>query len=365
MTTPTRKLKKNVHPRLVADDNGYADHKLAWFDSAGKILTGKVPALIQVGGQGLTTADGTRIGAYRVDEVEYTCSSAIDTPMNLRNADYPVSIPNRVLFNHALARFGLLGMPIKAAVSLPFRDYFSGDGQMNEELKAASAANFMQANVQVLGSPAQPEVQDVVVYAEALSAWFDWALEDDGSTSSGYEELVDLQGEMLVADIGGSTTDLASFKMTNEVAEGQMIIGHKKSGTEKVGVLDAKAKLEELVRKTMTENGVKGFSGHSSQIPNNLLETIMQKGKAHFAGKVWDFTVERELATRSVAEQITSYIKSTVGNVSAYYAILVVGGGAVVFRDALSKLLPSAIFMDEFANARGMLKFMRGQNSQE
>lgn len=365
MTTQSRKIKHSVRPRLVANDNGYADHKLAWFDSEGKILTGKVPALIQVGGQGLTTADGKRIGAYRVDDVEYTCSSAIDAPMNLRNADYPVSIANRVLFTHALARFGLLGMPIQAAVSLPFRDYFSGDGQINQNLRTASADNFMQRNVEVLGSEAQPEITNVVVYAEALSAWFDWALTDSGEMSDGYDELVDLQGEMLVADIGGSTTDLASFKMTNEVVEGQMIIGHKKSGTEKVGVLDAKAKLEELVRKTMTEAGVQGFSGHGSQIPNSLLETIMQKGKAHFAGKVWDFTVERELATRSVAEQITNYIKSTVGNVSAYYAILVVGGGAVVFREALSQLLPSAIFMDEFANARGMLKFMRGQASQE
>jgi len=362
MSATVKKMKSvSTMPRLVANDNGYADHKLAWLDSDGRIMTAKIPACIQAGGQGLASADGKRIGAYEVDGVEYTCSAGVTTPMRLRNSDYPTSIANRVLFNHALARTGLLGMPIKAAVTLPFRDYFREDGSINEGLKDACRTNFEAGGVNVLGCEAQPLVQSVGVYAEALSAWFDWAFEDDGSLSVGYQEMCDSNGQVLVVDIGGSTSDLASLQMVNETYEGEMVINHSKSGTEKVGVLDAKAKLEELIREAMEKEGVTGMAGHGESFPAHWLDRVLSTGKGALAGRQWDFTSERDSACRAVAERINSFIKTVVGNPAMYMAIIVVGGGAIVFQDYLKSTLPNAVFKDEFANARGVLKFMRSQ----
>lgn len=354
------KRSKSVMPRLVADDNGYADHKFAWLDTNGKIMTGKISTLIQVGGQGISTTDGRPVGSYLVDgDMEYTCSSAVSSPMQLRTADYPTSDANRVLFTHGLTRFSLLEMPVKAAVTLPFRDYFSSDGAADDKLKDACKANFERGNVHVVGSDAQPEIVSVDVYAEGLSALFDWAIDDDGQFTMGWNEMVDTNGEVLIVDIGGSTTDIVSLHMTNEPEEGDMIINHGKSGTERVGVLDARAALDELVRNTLSDEGVTGVSGHTGNLPSRIIERILATGTCTYAGKSWQFASERDSACRGVAQRINSYIKSIVSNPSAYMAILVVGGGSIVFKDWLDPILPNAIFMDEFANAKGVLKFMR------
>jgi hypothetical protein len=351
--TPTMKMM----PRLVADDNGYAAHKIAWLDQQGKIMVGKIPAQIQVGGSGFSTTTGSRVGAYKVDGIEYHCSAILNNPMSLRNADYPLSVANRVLFNHALAKFGLLGMPVRAAVTLPFRDYFNEDGTINDSLKNKVEDNFKAGGVEVLGSEAQPDVSSVRVCAEALSAWFDWAMDESGAMTQGYEELHELNGEMLVVDIGGSTTDLASLGLV----DGELLINHEKSGTERVGVLDALGKLEELVRGTMERDGVAGMSGHSSKLPQNMLEMILEKGSCNYAGRQWNFEMERDTACKAVAERIVSYIKSKTGNPGAYYGIQVVGGGAIVFRKWIEVMFVNAIFGDEFSNAKGALKFMRGE----
>lgn len=352
--------KTNVMPRLVADDNGYADHKFAWLDSEGRIMTAKIPSMIQVGGQGLSTTDGRRVGGYLVDdEIEYTCSIGVNEPMQLRTADYPVSVANRVLFTHGLARHGLLGMPVKAAVTLPFRDYFGSDGTINMKLRDQCKKNFETMNVRVMECEAQPQVISVQVYAEALSAWFDWAIQDDGQWSPGYNEMLDTNGEVLIVDIGGSTTDIVSLHMINEPREGDTSINHGKSGTERAGVLDARSKLEELVKEVLEKEGVQGLSGHTGVIPARILERILKTGECNYAGKQWDFRVERDTACRGVAQRISSYIRSVVANPSAYQAILVVGGGAIVFKEWLEPILPNAVFMDEFANAKGLLKFMR------
>lgn len=352
--------KKNaaspVMPRLVANDNGYAAHKIAWIDTSGKILTMKVPAVIQAGGEGLATAHGGQIGSYKAEGSVYHCSTHVSSPMNLRNGDYPVSVANRVLFNHGLAKFGLLGMPVKAAVTLPFSDYYMRNGSINEALKERTIANFRDGKVEVIGSDAQPQVTEVHCFAEALSAWFDWAMNDDGTMTPAYGTLEDSDGEMLVVDIGGSTTDLASIGMESK----SLLINHQKSGTAKVGVLDAISELNKLVTAAFVAEGVQGLSGHDNDLPHKLLESIMQKGTCFHFGRDWDFTPQRDQACKTVAERIVAFIQSKVGNHGGYFTILVVGGGAIVFRKWIEALFNNAQFGDEFSNARGALKFMRG-----
>ena len=56
---------------LVVDDNGYADHKLAWLDAEGKIQTLKIPTII--GTDRLSSNSGETVDRYRADGVDYTC----------------------------------------------------------------------------------------------------------------------------------------------------------------------------------------------------------------------------------------------------------------------------------------------------
>jgi len=343
--------------RLVADDNGYADHKLAWLDEGGNIMTLKVPSLIEPGVT-FGSAQGGREGAYAVEGQEFTCSSKVRKPLNLRTADYPFSVQNRVLFTHALARAGLLDTPVEVAVTLPFRDYFSEKGTINTELKEKSASNFIKNDVSLFDSAAKPLVKDVSVYAEALSAFFDWAMDDKGQLTQNYDELCDVEGEILIVDIGGSTTDLASIQISNEVSQGQMLINQAKSGTETIGVLDAKRKLEALMRQEMISEGMNMLEGHTGQLEENVIGRAFETGSVMYAQKRWDFSHARAQACQEVASRITRFINTKVGNPNAYFAILVVGGGAVVFRESLKQMFNNATFLDEFANAKGALKFL-------
>lgn len=348
--------KTVVTPRLIANDNGYAYHKLAWKDERNKICTGKIPTRIQVGGDHGTTT-GQSIGAYEVDGQVFQCLSSLQNPLELRNADYPVSVANRVLFVHALAKNGLLGLPVSGAVTLPFSDYFNPDGSINEVLRAKTEANFTEAKVTVCNSEVQPHILNIRACAEGMSAWFDWAMTDDGDMSPAYEEWVDAGGEMLVVDIGGSTTDLVTVGLEEE----QLLINHAKSGTEKVGVIDVLNKLQELVRARLAKEGEGGASGHAGRLSEQLINNILQKGECMYAGKKWDFRMEVDRACSGVAERITNYIKSRVGNPGLYHMILVVGGGSIVFRRQIEALYSNAVFGDEFSNARGALKFLSGQ----
>jgi plasmid segregation protein ParM len=351
--------KKQSLPLMVADDNGYADHKLAWFDENGDIMTLKVPAIIQLGGQGLSSGTGKQVGAYKYKEYDYHCSVGVTDPLKIRTPDYPTTIANRVLMVHSLTKAGKLGLPVELAVTLPFREMFNQDGTINTKLREATASNFVQNDVLVLGSEAQPNVVKSVVYAEALSAWFDWAIKADGSMADGYTDMVDMQGQMLVVDIGGSTTDLACV----QIIEDEMLILHQKSGTEKMGVLDAKAAFTELMRVSMEKDGLT-FAGNESVLPATFVNTLFEKGRGTWQSKNWDLTRERDQACRGIAERISSYIKSRAGDPNMFYAILVVGGGAIVFADMLKQLLPNAIFSDEFANARGALKVLRDKRNE-
>lgn len=342
--------------RIAANDNGYADHKVAWLTDKGEIMTGKVSAMIQVGGQGITDATGTRIGAYTCDGVEYSCGNNVSSPMSLRNADYPVSDANRVLNIHALTRHGLIGAPIMLAVTLPFRDFFNQNGTLNSELQQRTIQNFTTNNVTIVEGKAQPNIVGVKVYSEALSAWFDWAINDKNQMTPEYEELAQMQGEMLVVDIGGSTTDIASLGIQEDES---LVIDHNRSGTQRSGVLDARSRLAELVQKKLKESNIGGYGGHGDTISPAMIGRILITGKGFFASTEHVFEQEREQACRAVATGIVNFIKSKVGNPTNYYAIFVVGGGAIVFRKWIEEALPNALFGDEFSNAKGALKYMR------
>ncbi|ALN21962.1 MULTISPECIES: ParM/StbA family protein [Ectopseudomonas] len=353
--------KKTIVPRLVADDNGYADHKIAWFDSDRKILTLKVPSLIEVGStNSLSDAQGNAVGAYEVGGVRYTCDPTVRNPMNIRNSEYPTSLANRVLVNHALTRAGLLGMPARIAVTLPLRDYYNQDGSVNETLKAATINNFTQGEgktVTVIGSEAQPEILSVSAYCEALCGYFDWAMDEACNIR---DEAMNLQGEIAIVDIGGSTTDILAVQLSDN----RLIINNASSGTEKAGVLDAKNALDAKVREHMVKEGV-AVSGHDKSLPAWFVNLIMQKGEAKYLSKDWKLADIRDEACGEVAERITSYIRSKLGNLGNYQVIIVIGGGAIVFKQWLEQMLPGAEFMDEFANARGALKYMAAWGSFE
>lgn len=341
---------------LVANDNGYAAHKLAWLDESGVIKTGKITAAIETG-HTITSTTGAKIDAYTVGDSQYTCTDNSSDLISLRHANYPLSPENRVLFTHAVNAFDLADKSIKASVTLPYRDYYNENGTINTDFVQKVGSNFKQNNVVIEGLGSVLSVESVQVTPEAISAWFDWAMNDDGKMNDNYDEMNEVDGSVLIIDIGGSTTDIVSVNML----KGELIVRNEKSNSTKLGVLDVTDELHAAVKVVLHEAGVEGMEGHASGISKRTLDRILATGKARMNGKQYDFTKQRDSACANTAQAIINYIRNCVGSTAEYFSIVFVGGGSVVFKPWMQKMLPSAEFSDEFANARGALKFLISQ----
>lgn len=335
---------------LIANDNGYAAHKLAWYEG-GVIKTGKIDTAISMG-HGMTNTTGERINAYTLGDAKFTCSNDSAQLVSLRHADYPLAPENRVLFTHALHKFGLSDKTLKAGVTLPFRDYYNEDGSINVGLVQQVATNFKQNNVMIDAADNKClDVINVQVTPEAISAWFDWAMNDDGSMNENYAEMSECDGSVLIIDIGGSTTDIVSVSMV----DGDLVVRNEKSSSTKLGVLDAMEELHTSVRERL------GSSGHGGRLTQKLQMQLLTNGAVRLAGAKHDFTDIRDSACANTSQEIINFIREMAGNTIEYFSIVFVGGGSVVFKPWMQKMMPNAEFADEFANARGALKFLRSQ----
>lgn len=83
----------------------------------------------------------------------------------------------------------------------------------------------------------------------------------------------------------------------------------------------------------------------------------MRTGHVRLGGVDYDFTKERDAACANTAQAIINFIESTVGSTLEYFSIVFSGGGSVRFHQWMKQAMPTAIFMDEYANARGALKY--------
>lgn len=344
---------------LVADDNGYASHKIARFNEQGQIVCTKFDTSIQIGGSTLTSVDGNKEDTYEVLGEEgvvsntYTCSSAITQPLDLRNSNYPFVEANRVLMQHSLLRSGMEGKQVLIAVTLPFADYFTVGGQMNVDIQERSQANFIQNNVVAEHGKAQVKIVGARVFPEGMCAFYDWALDESCNQTPGFEELSDNDGSALIVDIGGSTTDIVCIRMV----DGNIKIDHAHSGTTKIGVLDVREEINKAYQKRFSTGG------YESALSARALARIMETGTHKAGGQVHDLKADLEAIFRAVTQRVVSYMQSKAGRMNDFEVIHFVGGGAVLFGESLKMAVPVSSIGDEFANARGAIKYMKAQQA--
>jgi hypothetical protein len=100
-------------------------------------------------------------------------------------------------------------------------------------------------------------------------------------------------------------------------------------------------------------------NSHDAEIPPNLVSEVLETGSTFYAGEVRNFEVLRDDVACSVATKIINNVKSRLGSIGIYRAIIITGGGSVVFHHWLTQAFPNPVMLDEFSNARGALKFMR------
>ena len=332
---------------FVVDDNGHSHHKLAYMDD-GEIKTLKIPAIVGDGASPITDTDGTPQDTYEVNGRRFCCNTQIQNLIDLRNEGYQISAENKALVGHALSQANLPNKPMILGVTLPWRQAYSTDGKPNTKRIEEVAHHYSTGSIRNLTNNSEISFAKAKPYSEGLSAFFDWGIDNKGSLDA----VNALQGPVAVVDIGGSTTDIIT------VLGGKTLnLDHSRSNTKKIGVLDAKSQVAKAVSQKLVETSSINPDSDGG-LPDWMLQNIIETGTFQWGGDKFDVSADVDRIFNSVASQIVSFIKTTLGNPLSYQALIFAGGGAIVFQKYINSLYPQAAFLDEFANARGALKFM-------
>jgi len=336
-----------------AVDNGYNYHKVAWVED-GEIKTLKYQAVVGNPNDPITDLNGGFSNMYESEGERLVCDPEVGTPITLRTGDYGLTSANRMLVARGLRESGITpDDEVYLMTSLPVRDFFNSDGSKNEALINGQKQSMMKPVHLVVNNKDEPKrVANVTrsdVVSEAVAAAFDFLVENVG------EGIQEIFGPIAVLDFGGSTFDLVSLTKDLRIRQAS-------SGTLKRGAMDI---IEPLKRKLIAHLQSIDISVHdiSNDQINDVIETRHYKyydrdssGKRH-QRKIPVHDIIDSAASETVSE-IKQFVKQHIPNFSEYQAILLVGGGSLMCERLFAdwEKLPNFIVMDEFANARGMLK---------
>ena len=153
-----------------------------------------------------------------------------------------------------------------------------------------------------------------------------------------------------VADIGGQTTDPVTIFVRD-----QLKIDHSRSGSHEVGVLKAYDRANELIASLLAEH-----LGRSMQdVPSWMMKSAFDTGEIKLNGQSVNGVEEAvEIAKQETFNLIYKVVNTTLQGADNYQVLIFAGGGAQFFKDQILEKFPFAIILDEFANAKGMLKSM-------
>jgi len=338
-------------PLSIAVDNGYYDHKVAYWDGD-VIRTFKYPVVIGSKHEVMSTIDGQLVGMYETEGVRLVVDPTINNKIPLRYDEYGSSKENRTLVSHGLYKAGVAGgQEVHLTTALPFRDFYNIDGSLNRSLIDAQKANMLVPVSLVASSdgPLEPiaNVTQSRVMSEGVAAVIDYLVRD----SSGQARK--MRAPIAVLDFGGSTFEVVTV-MPN------MNIRHSSSDTMKRGTYDIRTSFAPMLADYLRELGFK-----MKHAADWMITEAFETGSIEFPGvgndagnRVIPVKHIIEEAAKPIVNEIKKFTQAKLPNMAEYEAILLVGGGGLLteslFEDWKEEF--GLIVVDEYANARGMLK---------
>lgn len=325
-----------MQPVSIGLDDGYAFTKLALPD--GRLIA--IPSRARLGRANVTWIDNAeqRIFEYETEDQSFAVGEVEAEPTCFDA--YPFSGLNRAIVQHGLQKAGLGGHSVHVVSGLPVGGFYLKDGSRREETLTKKRDSLKRAVRPIDGRlPAAIAFHEVI--PEALAAWYDHVIteSDDG---------VQLESERLhapvaVVDIGGRTTDYV-------VVANQAVL-HGSSGSLRCGLLDVKCEVAEGIRGRFDMEVV----GERS------VEEAVQRGTVRLFGKDHDVSDLVNTAQRQIVERLHAETQRQLGRGAELERILFVGGGTVAFAAQIRDWFPNQAVADHpaFANARGMLKYLR------
>lgn len=330
-------------PLLVAIDDGYAQTKVYGERPDGTIGKYHMRSSVRPGryGVGSISGDGF-MGLYDTEEGPYTASEDIESE-STQFDNFHTSTMNRVLVNHGLVGAGYGGLEVDIITGLPVADFFGADGAKDETKIALKKANLKKEVQLVSGSSKVAILKDIHVGCQAVAAYIDYALDDN------LNEIRDVDGAVAIVDIGGRTTDIATVI-------GGSRIDHARSGTANIGVLDVYKAVKQGI---WTQEKIR------DDFPINVIDRAVREGFIKLYGQKMDVS---KIVSDVVAEyqaKLAREIERRISTGAAMNAVVFVGGGSALFKGIATTFRNGFMSDDpEFANARGLYKYVRYQNQE-
>ena len=323
-------------PGAIGLDDGYAFTKVAL--PGGRLVS--VPSRARLGRAGVTWLDGSEPRAfdYETDGAVFSAGSVQAEPT--RFEAFPHSGLNRVIVQHALQAAGLGGRSVHAVSGLPVGGFYFSDGSKRSAFIERKRTS-LERPVRPLDGRAPAAVAFHEVIPEALAAWYDDVIEE--SADGVCVENRRLQDPVAVVDIGGRTTDFV-------VVAGQAV-HHASSGSLRCGLLDLHRRVSEAVRQRFD----------LETLSDGAAEAAIKDGRLRLFGKWRDVSEIVYEARQELLGRLHTETQRRLGRGAELERIVFVGGGAVALAEGISEWFPNQTIAPHpaFANARGMLKYLR------
>ncbi|MCU7950953.1 MAG: ParM/StbA family protein [gamma proteobacterium symbiont of Bathyaustriella thionipta] len=330
-------VSKAVYMPVVANDNGFAEHKVCYWEGKpgdSNIIEKVYPSRASMGSQSMTM-DGKLNGVYEINGIKWTVGKGVHDPENTRSGDYATSDLNTILINHSLIASGFIGKDIKLATGLPYDNYFNEDGVNEEYIKKTSES--IKRKIRNLSESGVAIISENRVYPESTAAWVDVSID-----SKSGEVIAENENGVAVVDIGGNTTDVTYINAGNT-------INTARSGTRTVGVLHIRDKLRRLIFKDFDD---------TDEVTDAQLDKILRTNEFKLFKTTHNVSELVDKAVKESAEKVFNFVREKVGRGSQLDYIVFVGGGAELLRKHIEQTYDHAIVPKnpQFSNARGMLK---------
>lgn len=332
---------------IFIDDNGHSDHKSLSFNEKGQIIGIKTPSKVGNEKDALTDMQGKLVDAYVIEERTYACNRNLPGNVDVSLDSYQFSNENVALFANSVEALKLWDKKIVLGTTLPFK-------RMNVDSNNEKVKSAFKKKVKRARDKSQLKILDHVIMREGELCYYDWAIGWDGKINS------TLAGEsktrnVLNCDIGGGTTDIVSI-----TTEGLQIAadGSSSDTIESFGIHKLKGEVEQVLKRLLAQKIANPFSKGIENFAPKTINDALTKGFINYPGlaEPLDVSVEVNECKEQFCNQLIRRMLDIVERLDSFDLILFSGGGAIILREQLNALLPGSIFLDEFANARGMLK---------
>ena len=325
-----------INPIPVGIDDGYAYTKVALPD--GRLIA--IPSRGRTGQAGVTWIHQgqQRIFEYRTEETLYSVGTVDGAPTHFEG--YPWSGLNRAITQHALQEAGLAGRTLHAVSGLPVSAFYRKSGERRQETITKKQESLKQC-VHPMSDVLPAGIAFHEVIPEALAAWYDYVIVERNGKALLDEK--QLSVPVAIVDIGGRTTDYV-------VVKDQGIL-HASSGSLRCGMLDVKQQVA---------NGIQERFDLET-LSEQLVAQAVDRKVVRLQGKDHDVAVLVDAAKREVVERIHAETRRQLGLGAELDRILFVGGGTIALTDHIANWFPHQAIAEHpaFANARGMLKYLR------